>query len=101
MTRMDTDTLARPAPLVLPCTGQALRSAWQRHDLRALDELTRPLRVAGYRFQPIRLAESLLLHGCASVSDAFGHPVPVAVRVPPREAPPVPRDEAPRFFVTW
>jgi hypothetical protein len=94
---MDPVHAPTPAPLQLPCTGQALRTALQRRDLRTLDELTRHLRVAGYRFEPIALASALLLHGCASVADAFGHRVPVHVRVPPRDAPPVARDQAPAF----
>ncbi|WP_374565088.1 hypothetical protein [Ideonella sp.] len=87
---------ATPA-LALPCTGQALRTALQKRDLRTLDELTRHLRVAGYRFEPLQLALELLQSGCASVADAFGHRVPVHVRVPPREAPPMPRDESQAF----
>lgn len=85
--------------LQLPCTGQALRTALQRRDLRTLDELTRHLRVAGYRFDAEQLATELLLHGCASVTDAFGHRVPAYVRVPPRETPPQPRDESCGFSV--
>ena len=70
--------------LALPCTGQALRTALQQHDLRTLTDLTRHLRVAGYRFEPLALACELLQNGCAWVLDAFGHRVPVHVRVPPR-----------------
>jgi len=95
---METST-ATSTGLQLPCTGQALRTALQRHDLRALDELTRPLRVAGYRFEPEQLATELLLHGCASVADAFGHRVPAYVRVPPRETPLQPRDESCSFTI--
>jgi hypothetical protein len=85
--------------LPLPCTGQALRTALQRRDLRTLDELTRHLRVAGYRFDPVSLATELLQHGCASVVDAFDHLVPVHVRVPPRATAPVPRDESQAFSI--
>jgi hypothetical protein len=99
MDRMDSTATALPAGLQLPCTGQALRTALQRRDLRALDELTRHLRVAGYRFDAVALATSLLEHGCSSVADAFGHRVPVYVRVPPREMPLEPRDEQTRFAI--
>lgn len=92
--------LSTTTGLQLPCTGQALRSAWQRRDLRTLDELTRHLRIAGYRFEPVALAGALLRHGCASVADAFGHAVPVYVRVPPRETPPTPRDETLAFSIS-
>lgn len=73
--------------LALPCTGQALRAALQQRDLRTLNDLTRHLRIAGYRFEPLALAGDLLQSGCAWVSDAFGHPVPVHVRVPMRSMP--------------
>lgn len=97
--RMESTATALPASVQLPCTGQALRSALQRRDLRTLDELTRHLRVAGYRFDPVALATSLLEHGCTSVADAFGHRVPVYVRVPPRATPPEPRDEHTTFAI--
>jgi hypothetical protein len=97
--RMDPIANALPAGLQLPCTGQALRTALQRRDLRTLDELTRHLRVAGYRFDAVALATSLLEHGCSSVADAFGHRVPVYVRVPPRATPPEPRDEQTAFAI--
>jgi hypothetical protein len=96
---MDSTPTALPAGLQLPCTGQALRTALQRRDLRTLDELTRHLRVAGYRFDAVALATSLLEHGCASVADAFGQRVPVYVRVPPRAALPEPRDEQTPFAI--
>ena len=96
---MDTTPTSPPAGLQLPCTGQALRTALQRRDLRMLDELTRHLRVAGYRFDAIGLAAALLEHGCCSVADAFGHRVPVYVRVPARPAPPQPRDERTPFAI--
>ena len=83
--------------LALPCTGQALRQALQRRDPRALDDLTRPLRVAGYRFDPLRLATDLLQNGCGWISDAFGHRVPVHVKVPARSDPPKPRDTPASF----
>lgn len=86
--------------LVLPCTGQTLRLALERRDLRTLDELTRHLRVAGYHFDPLLLAEQLLARGCASVTDAFGHEVPVQVRVPQRPAL-EPRDETRGFLVAF
>lgn len=89
---------AAPAALALPCTGQALRLALARRDLRALDALTRPLRVAGYRFDPLALAGALLAHGCAWVADAFGQRVPVHVRVP-RPAAGKPGDVSPEGFV--
>jgi hypothetical protein len=73
--------------LALPCTGQSLRTALQARDLRMLDDMIRPLRVAGYRFEPQQLAIELLQSGCASVADAFGHRVRVRVCVPPCEAP--------------
>jgi hypothetical protein len=84
--------------LELPCTGQTLRLALARRDLRTLDELTRHLRVAGYRFEPLALATALLAHGCAWIADAFGHQVPVHVRVPRREAA-APRDESQAFSI--
>ena len=84
--------------LVLPCTGQTLRLALAQRDLRTLDELTRHLRVAGYHFDPLHLAEQLLSHGCAWVTDAFGHEVPVQVRVPSREVLEA-RDETRGFLV--
>ncbi|MFO1337682.1 MAG: hypothetical protein U1F53_05515 [Burkholderiaceae bacterium] len=96
---MTLPTQAPDAALVLPCTGQTLRTALQRRDLRTLDELTRHLRVAGYRFEPVHLATELLVHGCASVADAFGHRVPVHVRVPTREAPVQARDERQSFML--
>jgi len=83
--------------LALPCTGQSLRTALQKRDLRALNELTYHLRVAGYRFEPLQLAAELLQSGCASVADAFGHRVPVHVRVPPREGPIKVRDDSQAF----
>lgn len=83
--------------LALPCTGQALRTALQQRDLRALNELTRHLRIAGYRFEPLVLASELLQSGCAWVSDAFGHPVPVHVRVPMRTPAAKPREPATAF----
>lgn len=83
--------------LALPCTGQALRSALQKHDLRTLNELTRHLRIAGYRFDPLALAAELLQSGCAWVCDAFGHRVSVHVRVPPRATPIQARDTSPTF----
>jgi len=86
--------------LALPCTGQALRAALLRHDLGALSELTHHLRVAGYRFEPLQLATELLRSGCASVADAFGHRVPVHVRVPPRAAPVTLRDESQAFTLS-
>ena len=86
--------------LVLPCTGQTLRLALERRDLRMLDELTRHLRVAGYKFEPLSLAEQLLSRGCASVIDSFGHEVPVQVRVPRRETL-EPRDETRGFLVAF
>lgn len=95
---MITPTAPSPTALALPCTGQTLRLALARRDLRTLDELTRHLRVAGYRFEPLALAAELLAHGCASVADAFGHRVPVHVRVPRREAV-VPRDESQVFTI--
>lgn len=94
-----TTSTVNPHALVLPCTGQALRTALERRDLRTLDELTRCLRVAGYRFEPELLAQALLQHGCAAVSDAFGHAVPVQVKVPSREAPMQPRDESQAFML--
>lgn len=96
---MDSTATALPIGVQLPCTGQALRTALQRRDLRTLDELTRHLRVAGYRFNAVALATTLLEHGCASVTDAFGQPVPVYVRVPPRATPPEPRDEQTPFAI--
>jgi len=96
---MESTATALPAGTQLPCTGQALRTALQRRDLRTLDELTRHLRVAGYRFDPVALATSLLEHGCTSVADAFGQLVPVYVRVPPRATPPEPRDEQTPFAI--
>ncbi len=96
---MTLPTQAPDAALVLPCTGQTLRTALQRRDLRTLDELTRHLRVAGYRFEPLHLATELLVHGCASVADAFGHRVPVQVRVPARETPVQARDETQGFML--
>lgn len=95
---MNTPTAPSPSALELPCTGQTLRLALARRDLRTLDELTRHLRVAGYRFEPLALAAELLAHGCASVADAFGHRVPVHVRVP-RRAAVVPRDESQAFTI--
>lgn len=86
--------------LALPCTGQSLRNALQKRDLRALNELTHHLRVAGYRFEPLQLATELLQSGCASVADAFGHRVPVHVRVPPREGPIKVRDESQAFTLS-
>jgi hypothetical protein len=83
--------------LALPCTGQALRTALQQRDLRALNELTRHLRIAGYRFEPLVLAGELLQSGCAWVSDAFGHPVPVHVRATMRPTPPRTREPSPAF----
>lgn len=53
--------------------------------------------MAGYRFEPLQLAAELLQSGCASVADAFGHQVPVHVRVPPRDAPITLRDQAQAF----
>ncbi|MEK8034429.1 hypothetical protein AACH06_26675 [Ideonella sp. DXS29W] len=85
--------------LALPCTGQALRQALQRRDLRALDELTRHLRVAGYRFDPLGLATDLLQNGCGWVRDAFGHRVPVHVKVPARSTPLEPRDSSASFML--
>ena len=96
---MDSITTAPPAGLQLPCTGQALRTALQRRDLRMLEELTRQLRVAGYRFDAVGLATALLEHGCSWVADAFGQRVPVYVRVPARPAPPQPRDELTPFAI--
>jgi hypothetical protein len=95
---MNTPTAPSPSALELPCTGQTLRLALAQRDLRTLDELTRHLRVAGYRFEPLALAAELLAHGCASVVDAFGHRVPVHVRVP-RRAAMVPRDESQAFTI--
>jgi hypothetical protein len=83
--------------LALPCTGQALRTALQQRDLSALNDLTRHLRIAGYRFEPLVLAAELLQSGCAWVSDAFGHPVPVHVRVPMRSMPAKAREGAANF----
>jgi hypothetical protein len=99
MTNATHPTVEAPATqaLALPCTGQALRTALQRRDLRALNELTRCLRVAGYRFDPLALASELLQSGCAWVCDAFGHRVPVHVRVPPRAAPIQARDTSQSF----
>ncbi|MFZ5548406.1 MAG: hypothetical protein ACOZJX_06905 [Pseudomonadota bacterium] len=95
---MITPTAPSPRALELPCTGQTLRLALAQRDLRTLDELTRHLRVAGYRFEPLALAAELLAHGCASVADAFGHRVAVHVRVP-RRAAMVPRDESQAFTI--
>lgn len=95
---MTQPTTPSTAALALPCTGQALRLALARRDLRTLDELTRHLRVAGYRFEPLALATELLAHGCAWVADAFGHRVPVHVHVPRRETV-VPRDESQVFSI--
>ena len=66
----------------LPFTGQALRQAVERADLRALMAMAEQLRVAGYRVEPQRLASDLLRHGCSSVVDAFGRRVPLQVHVP-------------------
>lgn len=96
---MDSTATPLPAGLQLPCTGQALRTALQRRDLRTLDELTRHLRVAGYRFDPVALATALLENGCSSVADAFGQRVPVYVRVPARATPLEPRDEQTAFAI--
>ncbi len=96
MQAMDTQPTA---PLELPCTGQTLRLALERRDVRELTELTRHLRVAGYRFDPLRLATELLASGCAGVDDAFGHRVPVHVRVPRRESF-TPRDQATAFSMS-
>lgn len=86
--------------LALPCTGQALRTALLQRDLRTLNDLTRHLRIAGYRFEPLALAGALLQSGCAWVSDAFGHPVPVHVRVPMRPAPAPARPHEPAAAFT-
>jgi hypothetical protein len=94
-----TATFTAPATaLELPCTGQTLRLALEQRDLRTLDELTRHLRVAGYRFDPLALAGELLAHGCAWIADAFGHRVPVHVRVPRRQAVSM-RDESQAFTI--
>lgn len=98
MGHMTTFTAPVTMPLELPCTGQTLRLALARRDLRTLDELTCHLRVAGYRFDPLALAGELLAHGCAWVADAFGHRVSVHVRVPRRQAV-VPCDESQVFTI--
>jgi hypothetical protein len=90
---------SQPSPLVLPCTGQTLRLALERRDVRSLTDLTRHLRVAGYRFEPLRLASDLLAHGCAWIDDAFGHRVPVHVAVPHRPALTL-RDESQAFSIS-
>jgi len=72
-------------PLVLPVTGQALRVALLNNDTAALTRLVLQLRIAGYRVDPARLAGQLLEHGCIWVEDAFGHPVPLHMQVPPAE----------------
>jgi hypothetical protein len=92
-------TTAPTAALELPCTGQTLRLALAQRDRRALDDLTRHLRVAGYRFEPLALATELLTHGCAFVADAFGHRVPVHVRVPRRSTAVTHRDELQAFAI--
>jgi hypothetical protein len=99
MTHATHTTVEAPATqaLALPCTGQALRNAMQQHDLRTLNELTRDLRVAGYRFDPLQLAAALLQNGCAWITDAFGHGVSVHVRVPPSSTPMCLRDESQAF----
>lgn len=85
--------------LALPCTGQALRTALQQHDLRMLNELASHLRVAGYRFDALALAAELLQGGCGWVCDAFGHRVPVHVRVPSRAMPIQARDSSQAFML--
>jgi hypothetical protein len=83
----DSPSTSRPSlpPLVLPVTGQALREALLHNDTAALTRLVLQLRIAGYRVDPARLAGQLLEHGCIWVEDAFGHPVPLHMRVPPAE----------------
>jgi hypothetical protein len=72
-----------PPRLELPITGQALRQAVESRDIPRLHAVAAQLRVAGYRGDPQSLVNQLLNHGCAWITDAFDHAVPVQVRVPP------------------
>lgn len=75
-----TTTIERP--LELPFTGQALRLAVERRDIHALMDFAAELRVAGYRVDPQRLTNDLLMNGCTWILDAFGHRVALQVHVP-------------------
>ncbi len=76
-------------PLELPITGQALRQAVEARDLQCLSGLAAQLRIAGYRVEPQRLVSDLLDHGCAPLTDAFGHRLLLQVQVPQRPLRPV------------
>ena len=76
---------ASELPLQLPFTGQDLRAAVERRDVRALLDFAVQLRVAGLRVEPQMMADDLLRNGCTWLTDAFGHRVPLHVRVPPVE----------------
>jgi len=69
-------------PLELPFTGQALREAVGRRDIRALMDFAGALRVAGYHAEPQLLVNDLLQNGCTWITDAFGHRVALQVHVP-------------------
>lgn len=81
--------LSTERPLELPITGQALRQAVEARDMRCLSGLASQLRVAGYRVEPQRLIDALLDHGCAPLTDAFGHHLLLQVQVPERPLRPV------------
>lgn len=82
-----TPTAARPTqPLNLPFTGQALRQAVAQRDIRLLMNAAVELRIAGFTVDPQRLAEDLLCHGCAWLTDPFGQRVPLHVQVPEASA---------------